>query len=210
MINKKVHNPILPNHISIYYKSIKGCKDFYNVLNKNNECPTSKTKWEQIYNISNETWKDIFLSPFKFKFSSTLQWFQTRIIHRILPTKKYLFTINAIPSPICSYCNQEETIIHLLWTCSATNSFLQKVQSWLRRNNIILPFIEELFIFNMGEQFTIADNSIILEIKYYIFSAKKLNSPLSITALHNRLKYTFKARKYTAIKSDTVNSFDKT
>ena len=191
-----MHNPILPNHISIYYKSIKGCNDFYNILNKNDESPTSKQKWEQVYNISIETWKDIFVSPFKFKYSSTLQWFQARIIHRILPTKKYLYTIKVIPSPLCSYCNQEETIIHLLWTCAATNSFLQRIQSWLRRNNIILPFIEELFIFNIGEQFTMADYSLILEIKYYIFSAKKLNTPLAITALHNRLKYTCRARKY--------------
>ena len=44
MNNKKMHNPILPNHISIYYKSIKGCKDFYNILNKNDESPTSVWK----------------------------------------------------------------------------------------------------------------------------------------------------------------------
>ena len=77
--------------------------------------------------------------------------------------------------------------MHLLWTCPATSSFLQKIQGWLRRNKIFLPFIEELFIFNIGEQFTMADTSIILEIKYYIFSAKKLTSPLSIVAHHNRL-----------------------
>ena len=209
MKNIKSHYPILPSNISIYYKSTKGCKDFYNVLNNNEETPTSKIKWEKSYNISNETWKDIFLSPFKSKYSSTLQWFQTRIIHRILPTKKYLYTIKAIPSPICSYCNQDETIVHLLWTCPATSSFLQKIQGWLRRNNIILPFIEELFIFNIGEQFTMADTSIILEIKYYIFSAKKLASPLSIVALHNKLKCTYRARKYIALKNDTLNSFDK-
>ena len=50
--NIKLQNPILPNSISIYFKSIKGCKDFYNILNNNNEKPTSKTKWEQIYDIS--------------------------------------------------------------------------------------------------------------------------------------------------------------
>ena len=118
-------------------KPLKGCKDFYKILNKNDESPKSKTKWKQFYNISNETWKDIFLSSFKFKFSSTLQWIQARIINRILPTNKYLYILKAIRSPFCSYCNQEETIIYLLWTCPATNTVLQKLQSWLRRNNII-------------------------------------------------------------------------
>ena len=176
MNNLKLQNPILPNSISIYFKSIKGCKDFYNILNNNIEKPTSKAKWEQIYDIPNETWKDIFLSPFKYKYSSTLQWFQTRIVHRILPTKKYLQTIKAIPSSLCCFCNQEETIIHLLWTCPATKYFLQKLQSWFQRNDIFLPFIEELFIFNIGEQFSMADITTILEVIYYIFSAKKSSS----------------------------------
>ena len=209
MNNLKLQNPILPNSISIYFKSIKGCKDFYNILNNNIEKPTSKAKWEQIYDIPNETWKDIFLSPFKYKYSSTLQWFQTRIVHRILPTKKYLQTIKAIPSSLCCFCNQEETIIHLLWTCPATKYFLQKLQSWLQRNDIFLPFIEELFIFNIGEQFSMADITIILEVKYYIFSAKKLNAALSVIDLHNRLKCSFRARKYIAITNDTLNTFEK-
>ena len=136
-------------------------------------------------------------------------WFQTRVIHRILPTKKYLQTIKAVPSSLCSYCYQEETIIHLLWTCPTTQSFLQKLQSWFQRNNIILPFIEELFIFNIGEQFSMVDISTILEIKYYIFSAKKLNVPLSVIALHNRLKCSFRARKYIALTNDTLNTFEK-
>jgi hypothetical protein len=72
-----------------------------------------------------------------------------------------------------------------------------------------LPFIEELFIFNIGEQFSMADISTILEIKYYIFSAKKLNAPLSIIALHNRLKCSFRARKYIAIKNNVFNTFEK-
>ena len=40
---------------------------------------------------------------------------------------KYLNDIKAIPSPICSHCNQEETILHLLLTCPVTNPFLQKI-----------------------------------------------------------------------------------
>ena len=74
-------------YLNIYLKSKKGCKDFYNLLNKNQEIPSAVLKWEQIYDVSEETWKDIFKSPFKYKYSSVLQWFQTRINHRILPTK---------------------------------------------------------------------------------------------------------------------------
>ena len=203
--NKKLQNPLFPTYIHIYLKAKKGCKDFHNILNNNHEKPTAIVKWEQVYNISEETWKDIFMSPFKYNYSSNLQWFQTRINHRILPTKKYLYTIKAIPSPICSTCDQEETITHLLWTCPITKSFLQKVQSWLRRRDINISFIEELFIFNIGEKLTPEELFIILEIKYYIFSAKKLNSPLSVVALSNRLKCAFKAIKYIATENNKLS-----
>ena len=207
--NIKLQNPLLPMYLNIYLKSKKGCKDFYNPLNKNQDIPSAVLKWEQIYDVSEETWKDIFKSPFKYKYSSVLQWFQTRINHRILPTKKYLYTIKAIPSPLCPYCDEEETITHLLWACSTTKSFLQKVQSLFIRNNVTTPFIEELFIFNIGKQFTAEDLLIILEVKYYIFSAKKLNSPLSIIALNNRLRWSYKALKYIATKNNKLESFEK-
>ena len=205
----KLQKPLLPIYLKIYLKSKKGCKDFYNMLNNNQEKPSAVVKWEQIYNVSEEIWRDIFMSPFKYKYSSVLQWFQTRVNHRILPTNKYLYIIKAIPSPLCTYCDSDETITHLLWSCSTTQTFLQKVQSWFRRNNIKTPFIEELFIFNIGKQFTAEDLLIILEIKYYIFSAKKLKSQLSIVALNNRLKYSYKALKHNAAKNNKLGSFEK-
>ena len=100
-------------------------------------------------------------------------------------------------------------MIHLLWTCPTTQEFLQKVQSWLKRNNITVTFIEELFIFNIGKQLTRADLHVILEIKYYIFSAKRLNSLLSITALHNRLKHNFRVLQYAAVRSNKLAAFNK-
>ena len=54
-----------------------------------------------------------------------------------------------------------------------------------------------------------ADITTILEVKYNIFSAKKLNAPLSVIALHNRLKCSFRARKYIAIKNDALKTFEK-
>ena len=86
--------PVLPAHINMYLKSKKGCKDFYNLLNLNEAYPSSKTKWEQKYNICSETWKEIYIAPFKNNYSSILQWFQIRIIHRILPTKNIYIQLN--------------------------------------------------------------------------------------------------------------------
>ena len=84
---KKLKMPFIPLNIFFLIKSKKGGKDFYIILNRNNDKPTSQLKWENIYNIEQETWKVIYSSPFSLSIGTKLQWFQTRINHRILPTK---------------------------------------------------------------------------------------------------------------------------
>ena len=111
---KKLQQSILPTYLTVFVIPNKGCKEFYNILNKNNDKPTSQSKCENIYDIEEDTWKDIYSSPFKLNVGTNLQWFQTRINHRLLPTKKYLYTINArypdnIPSgqnPLCSFLHR--------------------------------------------------------------------------------------------------------
>ena len=61
--------------------------------------------------------------------------------------------------------------------------------------NINIPFNEELFIFNISKTATHADLQIVLEVKYYSYSAKSLTTALSIKALMNKLKFSYKAKK---------------
>ena len=49
--------------------------------------------------------------------------------------------------------------------------------------------------------------TIVIEIKYYIFSTNRLNGTLSTTAFKNRLKYTILALKEIAIKNGKLDSF---
>ena len=44
----------------------------------------------ELYNIEDETWEDIYSTPFKITTDTSLQWFQYRINHRLIPTRKYL------------------------------------------------------------------------------------------------------------------------
>ena len=107
--NSKYSYPTIPFNVLKIIKHKKGCKELYNVLNKNAFQPTSKIKWEQLYQIEQDTWNNIYNAPFKTQNSSILRWFQVRINHRILPTRKYLYTIKIKDSPLCLYCHQVET-----------------------------------------------------------------------------------------------------
>ena len=205
---KKLEYPIIPNTIALFTKSKKGGKIFYIILNKNEEKPTSQSKWENIYNIEDDTWNTIYCSPFKLNIGTKLQWFQTKINHRILPTRKFLHTIKYIQNPNCHFCNQEETISHMLWSCQETQSLIRDFSRWLRIKNINLTFTEELFIFNIGNTYSTADLHIFIIMKNYIFISKRQNQPLSMTALKNRINYFFKLGQYTATKNNDLYNFE--
>ena len=151
-IRNKLSNPMIPTNISVFLRSAKGSKDLYNILNQNNYTPTSKEKWQEICDIEEETWKDIYSAPFKQTCSTELQWFQVSIIHRLLPAKKYLYNIKAVNSPNCNFCYQEETIPHMLWSCPETFSLIQQLNQWLSATNTYTNNVEELFIFNIGKK----------------------------------------------------------
>ena len=192
-------------------KNKKGCSDFYNILNKNNDAPTSKSKWERTYNIEKETWKEIYQVPFNIPIRSLLQWFQYRINHRLLSTKLYLYKIKIIDSPLCTSCDEavDETIKHMLWSCPKTKYFLQQIKTLLHTKNIHLNLIEELYIFNIGKEYNITTLILFLEIKYYIFSSKRLNIPLSINAFKNKVNWAFKTYEHIASKNNNLEFFER-
>ena len=134
----------------------------YDVLNTNKSSPTSQTKWNLIYNFDKETWKNIYKFPFQKGISTTLQWFQIRIVHRILSNRHFLHKIKIKDSPLCLYCSQEETLTHMLWSCPKTQDILNELKTWLFSSNPI-HISEETFIFNIGQKLTQVQLSIILE-----------------------------------------------
>ena len=149
------------------------------------------------------------MSPFTSKYSTNIQWFQYRINYRILPTKKYLYNIKAIENPNCSFCHQEENITHMLWSCPETQTLLTHFKNWAKTKNVNFSYIEELFIFNIGKNYSKVQLLLFLEIKYYIYSSKRLNSKLSISALKHRLINTYRALKCSVDKYGKIDSFNK-
>ena len=80
--------PILPKAIKSILKQKKGSQNIYIVLNKNNDAPSGKNRWNHLYNIDEKSWEYIFLAPFKLTKCKKLRWFQTCINHKILVTNK--------------------------------------------------------------------------------------------------------------------------
>ena len=73
-----------------------------------------------------------------------------------------------VQSPNCNFCQEEETISHMLLKCRESQSVIRQFIGCLNNKNINLTFIEELFIFNIGNSYSAADLQIFIIMKHYI------------------------------------------
>ena len=82
--------PFVPSSLQNIFRSSKGSKDMYTILNENSSVPTAQRKWNTVFNINSKEWKQIYILPFKATACTKLHWFQFRIIHNILATNYFL------------------------------------------------------------------------------------------------------------------------
>jgi hypothetical protein len=110
---EKLNGPLIPNIIKMFMKSQKRSKDMYHILDSNLIKLKCEEKWTEALSVI-LNWKEMYRLPFITTKSSKLQWFQYRIIHRILGTNSLLYKINQKPNDKCSFCLEEvETIEHI-------------------------------------------------------------------------------------------------
>ena len=173
------NNPMKYNQI--YAKELWACitagsRNIKNKLQEDNSLPTATKKWNQSFN--NLKWKTIFKNAIKHSLDTQLQWFQLRLIHRILPTKKYLALCKLTDSSQCSFCNDNtESLSHLFWHCIHVRKFWEELQKLLYENCIHctrFKFKEELILFGCAENVYTDKpmNLIILFAKFYIYKCK--------------------------------------
>lgn len=181
--NKVEYGPFIPNSLSIFYKQSKGCKDMYYVLIDNKkESIRSVKKWtESGFAFTEIEWNNIFELPFKTSKESKFQWLQFQILHRMLPTNEYLFKLNIIDSPACSFCNQDiETIEHLFVDCFHVKEIWLYFEEWLRRKfNFLMTFDKKTILFGKFKNRNMyrLQNILILTVKQFIFASKYKNVP---------------------------------
>ena len=124
-LNDVKRHPLL--HRKIYASELWDCilagnKVIKAKLHEEISMPTAVKKWNEIF--IDLKWNTIFKNTIKHSSDSQLRWFQIRLIHRILPTKKYLFRCNLTDDPLCSFCGDtDETLSHLFWNCTHVKSF---------------------------------------------------------------------------------------
>ena len=75
----------------------------YNELNKNSDELTSKKRWNEKFNFTDQEWKKIYNYPFNIIKYPAILWFQTSINHNILVTNNLLFKMKIKSDSLCYY-----------------------------------------------------------------------------------------------------------
>ena len=211
---KMVLRPTVANSILSIIKYTKGCRHIYNVLKDKQQLPKCSIKWTgELENIQNKDWKLYFSLPFKITKDTKLQWFQTRLIHRILPTNKYLTLIQIKDCAQCTFCSNDiETLVHLFWSCPFSRNIWNELLTFLKIEDYFPEFRFSptnviLGIPNTNKKYT-ALNLIILKTKYIIYKNRCQNTNININLFQEEIKALYKLEKYLAQIRDRSNKFD--
>ena len=186
----------------IWHNLRKGNKHIQKILNSKNYTPAAVLKWNRSFEHLN--WEKIFSMIYITTNDIQHRWFQYRLIHRILPTQRYLYLTKIVDSPICNLCSEDEQdISHLFFECNIAQLFWGQLETLLKRKchhcqNVRIS--KQLVIFGTTENF-ISDkifDQIILLAKHYLYICKLEDGFPNIDQFIVRLKNRHKVEKYVA------------
>jgi hypothetical protein len=203
--------PYIPVSAQLLLKSEKGCRDFYCITRSKPSPPPNERKWQTKLELIITNWKSVYNNCFKITTDSTLQWFQYRLIHRILPVKVYLKKIGVFQEDSCSLCGEEgEDIQHLLYYCNKSRAIWNDLDNFIFRktSNVVSFNIQNILFGELSNKFSPL-NFIILVTKYYSYSSAKKNQPVHIFALQYYLKDRFLIEKFIACTNLQTVKFEK-
>ena len=123
--------------------------------------------------IEEQDWPFYYTLPMKLTLDTKLQYFQQKILHRIITTNPKLVIFKIKESSMCSFCHKEkETILHLFWECTIVRPLWVHLGKWLKDNcDFATNFSRILVLFGSKNEGNTV-NFISLLMKYYVYVCK--------------------------------------
>ncbi len=196
----------------IEYTKIKAKRVYNTFVIRKLERPTALCKWEQSYDIEEEDWVNIFALPYSCTRETRLQAFQYRIIHRILPCRKWLHTLTVVDSNLCILCNEVDDIEHFLFSCSTTRMFWKHLERWWNRLplcKVSLTLKHIVFGVYYDLPYFAEVNFIVLLAKHYIYLKKHYEQEICFFAFLGILKHKLTIEEQIHKMNNTLDIFNR-
>ena len=128
-------------------------------------------------------------------------------MHKINHYKKKKKKVN---SKMCTFCHsEEEKIEHILWECNYVQNFLEEFETYVeQRTNCQLVFTKKYFILGILEKNKGIQNTLILWLKYYIYTARCTEKTLSMGFAISFLKLFYATQKFISYKNGDAEKFN--
>ena len=157
--------------------------------------------WQMDLNIvlTEDRWEKIFVNFIKIVKPVKLQYFQYRLMRRILTTNVKRAKWDTSITEACTFCQKhKETVLHLLCECEKVHSLwgaLSRVIKYYYDVNVV--FTKELIILNeYTGKAKIVINLFIVIMKQYIYATKCLNEALNFNGFMYRINYWYQIDKW--------------
>ena len=105
--------------------------------------------------------------------------------------------------------NEDETTVHLLWSCNKTQEFLKLILTWFENYNIHFNLSEKLFLFGIDkdQKLTNTLHFFLLYAKYYIYCSRCNNQPLMLAVFKKKLFFMYKMHMEIAFTNNSLETF---
>ena len=118
-----------------------------------------------------------------------IHYFQYRYLHLYLSTNYYLRKIRIQENAMCTFCeNHEETLEHLFWLCSYSNSFWQSISVNYLPHSSDPPISYRIISFGYIDKDLSVYNFIIFHAKYFLYFCKLHNTLPSTIGFYSYFK----------------------
>ena len=131
--------------------------------------PTALKRWEHD-KITPQDWPTTLCLPYKCTRSTRIQSFHFQLIHRYIPTKKFLHLRGLASSPRCGHCNNVDNLVHHFCMCPMVRSLWNDIFAYINRrcNRTLQPNIKNI-LFGVENVPTVV-NIMIMIGKMYVHS----------------------------------------
>ena len=180
-------------------------RDFYK-FTKRVVTPTAVQRWEY-QGIHPQSWPEVFYIPYKCTKSTKLQAFQYQIIHRYIPTRKFLHIRGVVDSPTCLYCDCNDSMVHYFYACRAVRTFWIKVFDYI--NSHIRPYHVLYDVKNV--LFGVLDGSPIVNLmlllgKHYLYGCKLKEKAMVFDKYIAYVKNVYETEKCAALRCEKMTA----
>jgi len=189
-------------------------KVYWKLMEKIVKQATAIEQWISLFPFLHDNdFKEIFCIPNTIR-ESKIQSFQYKLLHRIFPCNHKLYKWGIAVSPMCSFCNQIDTLEHHFFYCYNSRSFWNSLEMWFEQScGVFIPLTITDIMFGIPykksqDNTLYVMNFVVMYGKWFIHKCKQDCKSIIFRSFLCYLKYVLSIERQVSINNNTITEFN--